>query len=81
MPWITQINLEDATGLLRQEYQKAIARSGRIWNIVRIMSLNPRVMKASMEHYGALMHGDSPLSRVQREMLATVVAVRVGCVY
>jgi alkylhydroperoxidase family enzyme len=38
-------------------------------------------MKASMEHYGALMHGDSPLSRVQREMLATVVAATVGCVY
>lgn len=81
MAWIKQIDFEEATGLLRKEYEKAIARAGRIWNIVRIMSLNPRVMKASMEHYGALMHGESPLSRVQREMLATVVAATVGCVY
>lgn len=66
MPWIRQIYFEEATGLLRQEYDKAMARAGRIWNIVRIMSLNQRVMKASMEHYGALMHGDSLLSRVQR---------------
>lgn len=81
MPWIHQVSFEEATGLLRHEYEKAMARAGRIWNIVRIISLNPRVMKASMEHYGALLHGESPLSRAQREMLATVVAATNGCVY
>ncbi len=81
MPWIHQVADEDATGLLKQEYDKAIKRAGRIWNIVRIMSLNPRAMKASMEQYGTLMMGQSPLSRGRREMLATVVAATVGCVY
>ncbi len=81
MPWIRQILPDEATGLLKRELDKAIQRAGRVWNIVQIMSLNPRTLKASMELYGAIMHGRSPLSRAQREMLATVVAAELGCVY
>jgi alkylhydroperoxidase family enzyme len=81
VPWIEQIPYEKATGLLRKELDKAIQRAGRIWHIVHIMSLNARVMKSSMELYGALMHGQSPLSRARREMLATVVARELGCTY
>ena len=81
MPWIKQISVEDATGLLKKELDKAIQRAGRLWHIVHIMSLNPRVMKTSMDLYGAIMHGRSPLSRAQREMLATVVAVENDCYY
>jgi alkylhydroperoxidase family enzyme len=81
MAWIQQIRLEEATGLLRRELEKAVQRAGRVWGIVQIMSLNPRTLKSSMELYGALMHGRSGLSRMQREMLATVVARELGCVY
>jgi alkylhydroperoxidase family enzyme len=81
MPWIKQISVEDATGLLKKEFDKAIQRAGRLWHIVHIMSLNPRVLRTSMEQYGAIMHGRSPLSRAQREMLATVVAVENNCYY
>ena len=81
MPWIKTFTLEEATGFLRKEYESAIKRAGRIWNIVSIMSQNPRVMKASMDHYGAIMHGHSPLSRGQREMLATVVSAENDCLY
>lgn len=81
MPWIAQIPVADATGLLRKEFDAALKRAGRVWHIVHIMSLNPRVLKASIGHYGAIMFGDSPLSRVQREMLATVVSAELGCHY
>ena len=81
MPWITQIPLQRATGLLKKEYDKAVERAGRLWHIVQIMSVNPRVLRSSMEQYGAIMHGDSPLSRVQRELMATVVAVELDCHY
>ncbi|MFM2033176.1 MAG: hypothetical protein RLZZ297_1941 [Chloroflexota bacterium] len=81
MPWIKVFSLEEATGLLKTEYENAIKRAGRIWNIVSIMSQNPRVMKASMDMYGALMHGPSSLSRGQREMLATVTSSINHCVY
>lgn len=62
-------------------FEAAVARAGRVWNIVRIMSLNPPVLDASMRFYGAVLFGPSPLSRVQRELLATVVSAELGCHY
>ncbi len=81
MPWIKVFSLEEATGLLKKEYEKALKRAGRIWNIVTIMSQNPQAMKASMDFYGALMYGRSPLNRSQREMLAIVVSAANHCIY
>ena len=81
MPYIKQITLDRATGLVKRELENAVKRAGRVWNIVQIMSLNGRVMKASMEMYGATMFAESPLSRQQREMLAVVVSVSNHCVY
>jgi alkylhydroperoxidase family enzyme len=81
MPWIRQIAIEDATGVLKRAFDAALARAGRVWNIVHVMSLNPRVLTASIDHYAAIMHAPSPLSRVQRELLATVVSAEVGCHY
>ena len=81
MPWIRQVAVSEATGLLKKLFDQAIERAGRVWHIVHIMSLNPRVLRASMGFYTAIMHGKSPLSRVQRELLATVVATELGCYY
>lgn len=81
MPWIRVIEPDEAIGFLKKQYDLAIKRAGRIWHIVSIMSQNPRTMKASMDFYGAIMYGRSPLSRGQREMLAVVVSVNNGCVY
>ena len=81
MPYIQQITIDRATGLVKKELEKAIKRAGRVWNIVQIMSLNGRVMKSSMEMYGATMFAESPLTRQQREMLAVVVSKVNHCVY
>jgi uncharacterized peroxidase-related enzyme len=81
MPYIKQVSDDEATGAAKRELDKAVKRAGRVWNIVRIMTPNPSVMKASMDMYGALMHGESPLSRMQREMLAVVVSRANHCVY
>lgn len=81
MPWIDVIHPEKATGMLKKLYDDAIKRADRIWGIVGIMSQNPRAMKTSMDFYGALMFGSSPLSRGQREMLAVIVSARNDCLY
>jgi alkylhydroperoxidase family enzyme len=81
MPWIHQIPIEEATGLLKQEFDTAVKRAGRVWKIVHIMSLNPRVLREGIGFYGALMFGRSPLSRAQRELLATVVSAELDCHY
>ena len=81
MPWIEVVPLEKAKGFLKKEYEAALKRAGRIWHIVSIMSQNPRTMKASMDFYSAIMFGNSPLSRSQREMLAVVVSATNHCLY
>ena len=81
MPWIKQIPLNEATGLLKRQFDAAIKRAGRVWHIVHIMSPNPHTMKDSMRFYQTVMMGESPLTRVQREMLAVVVSVENNCHY
>jgi len=81
MPYIDQISVARATGFLRKQLDEALARAGRVWHIVHVMSQNPRTMDASMKFYGALMFGTSPLSRWQREMLAVVTSKANDCFY
>ena len=81
MAWINVFGIESADGELKRQYEAAIKRAGRIWNILSIMSQNPQVLKASMEMYGSIMFGPSELSRGQREMLAVVVSATNRCVY
>lgn len=81
MAYIDQVSDEQATGDVKRELDLARKRAGRVWNIVRIMTPNPAVLRASMQLYKAIMYGESPLSRAQREMLAVVVSRRNDCVY
>jgi uncharacterized peroxidase-related enzyme len=81
MAWIKVIELEDATGDLQQEYEKAVARAGKVFNILKVQSLNPAALAASMQMYLATMYGPSGLSRAEREMLATVVSWANHCFY
>ncbi len=81
MPWIKQISISEATGSLKAQFDAALQRAGRVWHIVHIMSLNPRVMRDSIGFYSAVMMGESPLSRAQREMLAVVVSAENHCHY
>ena len=81
MPWIKQIPIAEASGLLKEELDKALKRAGRVWHIVHIMSLSPKAMRDSIGFYITIMMRESPLTRVQREMLATVVSAENRCHY
>jgi len=81
MAWIKTIPLEEATGRLKEQYETAIKRAGRVFNIVSLQSLNPLVLEASIELYKAIMFGPSSLSRAQREMIAVAVSKANDCFY
>lgn len=81
MAWIKTVEPEEATGELRAEYDAAVKRAGKVFNILKVQSLNPRVLHASMEIYLATMHGPSGLTRAEREMLGTVVSWANDCFY
>jgi alkylhydroperoxidase family enzyme len=72
---------DEARGPLAEIFAAARARAGRVWNIVRLMSRRPRQCAASLELYREAMFGPSPLSRAEREMLATVVSSLNRCRY
>jgi uncharacterized peroxidase-related enzyme len=71
----------EASGELKDQYEAAVRRAGKVFNIVKAMSLNPKVLAASMDLYRAVMFGPSELSRVERELLAVVVSCANDCHY
>ena len=73
--------VDEATGPLKQEYDAAIGRAGKVFNIVKAMSLRPGVLRRSMALYLGIMKGPSGLSRQERELLATVVSRQNECHY
>jgi alkylhydroperoxidase family enzyme len=81
MPHIRLIEPDEADGLLAEEYDAAVQRAGKVFHILKAMSLNPPVLKASMELYKAIMFGESGLSRRERELLATVTSAEQFCRY
>ena len=81
MPWIRTVPVDEATGALKKVYDAAVARAGRVFGIVRSMSLAPEVCDASMKLYLRVMHAPAGLERYQREMLAVVVSRANDCHY
>ena len=81
MAFIGIIEPSNADGSLKNIYDQAERRAGRVFNILKIMSRSPAALKASMDMYLAVMFGKSDLSRAQREMLAVVVAGANQCRY
>jgi len=81
MAWVKMIAPEEATGELKAEYDTAMRRAGKVFNILKVQSLNPATLRASMGLYLAAMYGSSSLSRAEREMLATVVSQVNRCFY
>ncbi len=81
MAWIETVSTEEADGALRKMYDAAIQQAGRVYNIVRVMSPNPAVLRASIGFYREIMFGESPLPRALRELIATVVSRFNNCHY
>ena len=82
MAWIRTVDETEATGIVKAEYEAAAARAGQVYNIVKLLSVHPKSMGPFIELYKAIMFDpDSPLSRMQREMIATVVSQVNDCDY
>ena len=81
MAWIRTVSDAEATGRLKKLYDAAVQRAGRVFGIVRMMSPSPATLDASMGFYRAVMFGSSPLSRMQRELLAVVTSRANDCHY
>lgn len=81
MAYIKQIDEDQAQGTLRRIYDDAIARAGKIANIIRVMSLDGPTNQLSIQFYVSLMKSKNALNAADREMLAAVVSNANGCFY
>ena len=81
MAYIRLIGEDEAEGPLKDEYDAAVERAGKVFNILKAMSLRPAVLSASMALYQEIMFGESGLSRQERELLATVASAEQNCHY
>lgn len=82
MAWIKTLGPEHAEGLLKRVYASAQERAGKVFNIIRLQSARPGVLRSSTQLYVELMHGsEGGLARSQREMIAVVVSRANDCHY
>ena len=82
MAFIRTIDPADATGLLRRLYDDAVARAGKVFGILRVQSLSPKVLQRSTELYEELMLApERRLTRAQREAIAPAVSSANDCAY
>jgi len=80
--WIETVSEERASGELKRAYRRsADPASGNVDHIMKIHSLNPASLVDHLHLYKTLMYGDSPLSRIQREMIGVVVSAINRCKY
>ncbi|MFC0264361.1 peroxidase-related enzyme [Fontibacter flavus] len=81
MARIHVIQEEEAEGMLQKVYQDLIQSRGKLAEVHKIQSLNPKTIISHMQLYMDIMYGQSPLKRWQREMIAVVVSVTNQCAY
>ncbi len=81
MAWIRTVPEDEAEGGLKRIYDDATKRTGFVAEILKVASLNVPALRGTMQLYQAVMFRESPLSRAQREMIATVVARAADCHY
>ena len=81
MAWINTINERDADGSLKDQYAKLKDSRSGVDNILKIHSLNPESLDAHVRLYKTIMYGKSPISRVDREMIAVLVSSINQCHY
>lgn len=76
--WIDTVGEAEAEGELADIYRRF---GPHVDHVLRAESLNPPVLRGHYDLYRAIMFGRSPLTRIQREMIAVSVSLLNGCHY
>lgn len=80
MAWINVIPVEAAEGDLREAYHLLGIDTGSA-PPYEVLTNNGTAMLRHAQFSHAVRFGPSPLTRLQREMIATYVSARNGCVF
>lgn len=81
MAYIATIDREDARGELLAWYERVGNPDGTVDEVMKVHSLNVDSLRTHFELYVSACHKPSPLSRTEREIVASVVSRANGCRY
>lgn len=79
--YIRTINEDEADGKLFDIYDEIQRNRGRVSNILRVSSLEPKAMRAHLDLYMASVFGKGGLSRKEAEIIAVAVSGANGDPY
>ena len=78
MAWIEVTREEAAEGRLKEAYDRIVRALGRVIPFYHPYSVNPRLLHAHLDYYGAL-SASSALSKLRKEYIAVAVSAENGC--
>jgi alkylhydroperoxidase family enzyme len=81
MAWIEIIDEPEPGGDLHRIYEDQRKQAGAVANILKIHSIEPRVLRAHLQFYKAAMHTRGELNQRDRELIAVVVSRANNCEY
>jgi alkylhydroperoxidase family enzyme len=81
MAWIEIIEEPELGSDLHRVYEDQRRQAGAVANILKIHSIEPRVLTTHLQLYKTAMHADGELSRRDRELIAVVVSRVNNCEY
>ena len=82
MPYIKTIEESEATGRIREIYDKRMDHhSGKVSNIAKLFSLRPGLLEAQHIFSRAIQFGGSSLGVKREEMISVLVGSLLKCSY
>ena len=81
MPHIKTVELNEASGELKDIYSKVVGERGKLSNILKIHSLLPKTMITHLDFYMSIMFDKEGIRRADAELIATVVSAANKCDY
>jgi alkylhydroperoxidase family enzyme len=81
LAYIRTVSPAEASGALKEDYDAAVGRAGRVFKIIEVMSARPGVLRAFVALALEIMTGDSSLSEEDRRRLAAAVSETNRCGY
>lgn len=81
MAHIAIIAPQIAEGELKRVYEEIEKARGSVAQVNQVQGLNPRALRAHLELYLALLYGEGPLSRRERELIGVITSQGNRCHY
>lgn len=83
MAWIRMVNEDEATGFVKEEYERSGRRPGVrvVSEIVKVFSLRPELLVTRQAFGNTMTFGGSGLGRYREELIAVSISAILHCRY